>query len=93
MKLQALVLLAGTEQAAAISYENLEPEVVQCSSTTGPDSLPTFSSTHDLWRLWSDANIALLRSVLCSPEALARLFPVVGPINSKLKIFRQFFVV
>ena len=42
MKLQALVLLAGTEQAAAISYENLEPEVVQCSSTTGPDSFPNF---------------------------------------------------
>ena len=43
MKLQALVLLAGTEQAAAISYDNLEPEVVQCSSTTGPDSFPMFS--------------------------------------------------
>ena len=43
MKLQALVLLAGTEQAAAISYDNLEPEVVQCSSTTGPDSFAMFS--------------------------------------------------
>ena len=38
MKLQALILLAGTEQAAASSYSNLDPEVVQCSSTTGSDS-------------------------------------------------------
>ena len=39
MKLQALILLAGTEQAAASSYSNLDPEVVQCSSTTGSDSI------------------------------------------------------
>ena len=26
MKLQALILLAGTEQAAASSYSNLDPE-------------------------------------------------------------------
>ena len=39
MKLQALILLAGTEQAAATSYSNLEADVVECSSTTGTDSL------------------------------------------------------
>ena len=39
MKLQALILLAGTEQAAASSYSNLEPDVVQCTSTTGTDSI------------------------------------------------------
>jgi len=39
MKLQALILLGGTEQAAATSYSNLEADVVECSSTTGTDSL------------------------------------------------------
>ena len=39
MKLQALILLAGTEQAAASIYSNLEPDVVQCTSTTGTDSI------------------------------------------------------
>ena len=41
MKLQALILLAGSEQSAASSYSNLDPEVVQCSSTTGSDSHET----------------------------------------------------
>ena len=39
MKVQALILLAGTEQVAASSFSNLDPEVVQCSSTTGTDSI------------------------------------------------------
>ena len=39
MKLQTLILFAGTEQAAASSYSNLELDVVQCTSTTGMDSI------------------------------------------------------
>ena len=64
MKFQALILLAGTEQAAASSYSNLDPEVVQCSSTTGSDSIENQTYKSGIYGRFTGPHKSLILSEL-----------------------------